>query len=93
MPNKNYIRGRALEYQVVSEALEDEDESTWSQRMAGSHSPFDVITVYPKRKLIVFVQCKTKLSKKSADVITEQTSTDGWRVITYKRTKYIRRTK
>ena len=60
MPNKNYIAGRTLEYQV----MDSYRKRGWLVfRSAGSHGPADVIAVEPKEKVIHFIQCKRFKSK------------------------------
>ncbi len=69
MPNKNYIRGVALEREVVKIFK----EAGWDAvRTAGSHSPYDVVlTKYTQGNgqslkkvcFVSFVQCKTKVIK------------------------------
>jgi len=55
MPNKNYIKGRRKEYAIVNKL---KAESFIAQRSAGSHSPFDVVAIHPKRKVIMLIQSK-----------------------------------
>jgi hypothetical protein len=93
MPNKNYIRGRAAEYDIVNMLKSGQGSEVWAQRMAGSHSPYDVVGVYPKIKEIHFVQSKTKLVNKKTlfTKITEMDESDGWKVLFYKYTTFIKR--
>lgn len=58
MPNKNYLRGRRLEYQV-KKAYEAEGYKV--MRTAGSHGDFDLIAVYEGTYLtaVIFIQCKS----------------------------------
>ena len=92
VPNKNYLRGRRLEYEVVEDCINH--GYTWAQRMAGSHSPYDVIGVDEANKRIVFVQCKTKLVKEAKlCAITENKEGNDWSVLMYKKTKFIARRK
>ncbi len=69
MPNKNYIRGVALEREVVKIFKEKGWEAV---RTAGSHSPYDVTLIkytqgggqsLKKICFVCFVQCKTKVLK------------------------------
>lgn len=57
MPNKNYLRGRRLEWQVKKDY---EAAGYKVMRTAGSHGDFDLIAVYEGSLLtgIVFIQCK-----------------------------------
>jgi hypothetical protein len=57
MPNKNYLSGRRLEWQV-RKALED--QGYHAMRTAGSHGAFDIIGIrYLNKALqIKFIQCK-----------------------------------
>jgi len=56
MPNKNYVKGRRKEYQIVKELKE------WgfdiAQRTAGSKSPIDIFAIHKKTKTILFIQAK-----------------------------------
>lgn len=94
--NKNYLRGRRLEYEVVEELRKFNPEG-FAQRMAGSRSPFDVIGYNPTQKRIILVQCKTKLTDseplKGTIGTSELNISNGWEITTYKRTKYITRRK
>lgn len=60
MPNKNYNRGRALEYRVMKHFRSKGFEVF---RSAGSHSKVDVIAIASDKYLplhkILLVQCKT----------------------------------
>ena len=60
MPNKNYKRGRTLEYDV--KALLEQGGYT-VVRSAGSHSPFDLVAVKETTgqvKEIWILQCKVE---------------------------------
>ena len=60
MPNKNYKRGRTLEYDV--KALLEQGGYT-VVRSAGSHSPFDLVAVKETAgqvKEIWLLQCKVE---------------------------------
>lgn len=59
MGNRNYINGRAREYKYVK-WLKEKMGCEISQRLAGSHSPIDILGVDLKHKKIFFVQCKPK---------------------------------
>ena len=64
MPNKNYEKGRRKEYKVC-ENLKKEGFPI-VQRTAGSHSPFDIIAVDLKNRIIKLVQVKSgKYSRKA----------------------------
>lgn len=89
MPNRNYERGRRLEYEVTQTLLEEGFD--FAQRMAGSHSPFDVVGLNYKTKQIVFVQCKTKVGEKVGYEDSEKIEDDGWKMVRVKRTKFIKR--
>ena len=60
--NKNYQKGRDLEYEVVRIFKNAGFEA---QRTAGSHSPYDVVCIKKtsdRKKIcfVFFVQCKVK---------------------------------
>lgn len=93
MPNKNYLRGRRLEYEVVEDFINAHPSGSWAQRMAGSHSPFDVVGVDYTNRTINFVQCKTKVGKKVGYVDSERSEDGAWTVVMYKRTKLIKKRK
>jgi Holliday junction resolvase len=61
MPNKNYIRGRAFEYEVRKEL---ELRGIITYRTAGSHGQFDIIGFALNR--IILIQCKTKVTSNEA---------------------------
>ena len=42
MPNKAYIKGRRKEYRIVAQ---ERKKGRLAVRTAGSHSPFDVISI------------------------------------------------
>ncbi|MFN3492098.1 MAG: hypothetical protein ACK40V_07760 [Anaerolineales bacterium] len=90
MPNKNYVRGRRLEYDLVKELISI-NGCDFAQRMAGSHSPYDVIGVNKKSKTAYLVQCKTKLKDISGHEDSEIDTSHGWSVVAFKRTKFIKR--
>lgn len=56
MPNKNYIKGRRKEYKISHEYIDKGFDI--SQRTAGSHSPFDIISISIKDKEIRLTQAK-----------------------------------
>ncbi len=58
--NPHYIRGRALEYDVIHDY---KNRGWWACRMAGSHSEVDVIAL--KQGEIHLIQCSTKKAGKS----------------------------
>ncbi|MFH7835168.1 MAG: hypothetical protein QXL51_01055 [Candidatus Aenigmatarchaeota archaeon] len=49
----NYIKGRRFEYEVMRLL---EKQGALCFRMAGSHSPFDIIAIF--RDKILLIQCK-----------------------------------
>lgn len=93
MPNKNYIRGRAWEYEVMKFALEAGASMVF--RTAGSHGPYDIIAFYPETRIVNLTQCKTKINKVRTGVKqSEEIKLDGlWTIKCSKATKYIRRRK
>lgn len=61
MPNKNYLRGRRLEWQVKK----DLEQDGWTvMRTAGSHGFADLIAL--KGDTIRFIQCKTIATAKGS---------------------------
>ena len=68
MPNKNYIKGRKKEYDIVKQLREEGFDIV--QRTAGSHSPIDVIAINKLLRVILFIQAKPdSLSKKKKEEI------------------------
>lgn len=63
MPNKNYEAGRRREYYVKNNKIPE--EFTIKQRTAGSHSPFDIISIDPENKEIELTQVKPKDMRKT----------------------------
>ncbi len=61
MVNKNYIRGRTIEYKCIKELG---NQGFVCIRTAGSHSPVDVIAIRYDR--ILLIQCKRQ--KKDIDI-------------------------
>jgi len=59
MPNKNYIKGRALEYKIKQEL---EENGWFVVRSAGSHGPIDLACF--SEDAIALIQCKTKAPTK-----------------------------
>lgn len=55
MPNKNYLAGRRLEYEVKKDY---EDCGNIVLRTAGSHGFADLVILDPVTGLTLFVQCK-----------------------------------
>jgi hypothetical protein len=89
VPNKNYLRGRRFEYEVVKDLLTN-NPNGFAQRMAGSHSPYDVIGYDPDIKKIWLVQCKTKvINEPKSFNIEDLKISGGWEISTYKVIKYI----
>src|SRR5690348_2431534 len=64
MPNKNYLAGRRLEYEVMKEF---ENRGFKVLRTSGSHGEFDVVA-YKLNEPPLFIQCKrvTTLAEKKA---------------------------
>lgn len=94
MPNRNYIRGRKFEYDVVERAKQN--GAIMAFRTAGSHGPYDVIAFYSKDKIVHLTQCKTKLtndSSKAGKVVESEYFEfgQGWQVTGSKATRFIRR--
>jgi hypothetical protein len=58
MPNKNYQRGRRLEWQVKKDL---EQEGWHVMRTAGSHGAYDIVAIREKNGFteIKFIQCKS----------------------------------
>ena len=80
MPNKNYIKGRALEYKVVKKKLEE--GAILAVRTAGSHGPCDVIAVFDDH--IELIQCKNqKATKEEWSKISDFASSLTFDVIVY----------
>lgn len=55
MPNPKYIKGRRKEYKTVND---EKSLHRIAQRTAGSHSPFDVISIDSHIRVIRLIQCK-----------------------------------
>lgn len=71
MPNKNYLKGRRKEYKICD--LYKNKGFDIVQRTAGSHSPFDIIAVDKKKKMISLIQCKPdNLSAKQTNKIIDE---------------------
>lgn len=56
MPNKNYQKGRRKEYKICDELKKEGFDIV--QRTAGSHSPFDIIAINVKCRVIKLIQSK-----------------------------------
>ncbi len=56
MPNKNYIKGKNYEQELVRTAKKD---GFLAFRSAGSHSPIDVVIIDDEAKIIWLIQAKT----------------------------------
>jgi Holliday junction resolvase len=72
MTNKNYIRGRSFEYEIINLLKHHLPKNKYTIiRTAGSHSPIDIIIVkhikYGKNKSFG-IQCKTKKIKNKVKV-------------------------
>jgi|GEM_PF-2411680 len=61
MPNDHYKKGARKEYKVMQDEREN---GCIAFRTAGSHSPFDVISIDSSKKIIKLIQCKRTLSEK-----------------------------
>ena len=61
----NYQKGRRKEYKVVND---ERNNNRLAFRSAGSHSPFDVISIDKVSKVIRLIQCK-RTSSESIDYI------------------------
>lgn len=71
MPNKNYLRGRRLEWQVKK----DLEADGWTvMRTAGSHGFADLIAL--RGDMIRFIQCKTIAIQKGSDAKVKQLKRD-----------------
>lgn len=55
---RNYQRGRAKEYRMISKLKKEGYDI--AQRSAGSHSPIDVFAINKKEQKIKFIQLKPK---------------------------------
>jgi hypothetical protein len=91
MPNKNYIRGRKFEYDIVANAKKDPTAMVF--RTSGSHGPYDVIAIHLLTNEIILTQCKTKLTTntvlKGTIAQTEIKPFGTFTVIGRKLTRYI----
>ena len=67
MPNRNYIKGANFERSLVNSFKKD-PKCVWAARIAGSHSPFDVVALFSTGDLQL-IQCKT--GKISNSIIQE----------------------
>ena len=63
MPNKAYRKGIRKEYKIIQE---EKELGRIAFRSAGSHSPFDVISIDKQKRLIKLIQCKTDYFHESA---------------------------
>lgn len=73
MPNRNYIKGRVKEYNIIKRLKEgmfqlkgEMVHTPIAQRTAGSHSPFDVVAVDPEKKIILLIQSKPESMSEAA---------------------------
>ena len=73
MPNKNYLKGRRYEYEVIKRWKERGYEAT---RTAGSHSSADVIAWRTDRK-VSFIQCKVTDSMATATRLAKRFREDS----------------
>lgn len=70
MPNKNYLRGRRLEWQVKT----DMEKLGWiALRTAGSHGPWDIICFKDTGTRIIarLIQCKVVKTEKQIDKLVK----------------------
>ncbi len=67
MKNTNYRKGRYYEYFVCNKLREQGYFIV--QRTAGSRSPFDIIAIDKKNKIIKLIQCKSgkKITKHTSE--------------------------
>jgi Holliday junction resolvase len=72
-----YEKGRRKEYKIVN--LFKSWGYNVAQRTAGSHSPFDVIAINSKEKVIKLVQCKpdTMPMSKIRKILKENENLEG----------------
>jgi hypothetical protein len=71
MVNKNYVSGRRKEYKIRKDKLNEGFD--YSQRTAGSHSEFDIISINIDKKLIVLTQAKpNSMSETEKEKIKEK---------------------
>lgn len=68
MPNANYRKGRAFEYDVKDRMQKDGYEV---MRTSGSHGPFDLIGISHFTGHILLVQCKVTEDPQSANRMME----------------------
>ncbi len=73
MPNKNYVKGRKYEYDIVHLMR---DKGYLAFRSAGSHSPVDVVAIDGKNKIIKLIQCKPKSMSEKAKQRLEEANKD-----------------
>jgi Holliday junction resolvase len=74
MPNKNYIKGRNHEYEIIRHLKQDGYDI--AQRTAGSHSQIDVIAINKETKEILLIQAKPNNLSESA--IDSLCSSSDW---------------
>lgn len=93
MPNKNYLRGRRYEYELVQ--FYKQFPMAQVYRTAGSHGFYDVIAILPDTKEIFLIQCKTKVTDKNIKTgtvrDTELIDYGVYTVYGRKSTKYIQK--
>lgn len=93
MPNRNYERGRRFEYDTMHLTPQQQEDGWTSIRASGSHGKYDVVKIDRKKKVIWFIQCKTKLGKKEGIIFSQEEAGDMYKVIFERRTKLIKRRK
>ena len=70
MPNKNYVKGRRKEYDLVHRLRA---KGYTAFRSAGSHSPIDVIGIDGGNKRIILIQAKPdSMSGKAKERLEEE---------------------
>jgi len=72
-PNRNYLRGRSMEYRQMNRLKNDGYDIII--RSAGSHSKIDLLGIRKKDRRIKCIQCKPhSMSKNKADAIEDDLS-------------------
>ena len=88
MPNRNYIRGVRAEREAVNFARQ---EGQIAFRSAGSHSPYDVVTIDEVTGIIRFIQFKVhKRPKHTGYKITATKPTKNMQVHFLRKDVYTR---
>lgn len=83
MPNKNYLKGRRKEYKTRDQLKAI--GCSIAQRMAGSHSPIDVIGIDTEKRLIHLIQCKpdNMSENKKQEIIEQNKGLQGTFTVTF----------